>query len=523
MVKRRSADRDEPDRTRGVRLGERDGRRSSTRYGSAVVAGSLRSTDPALADEVEAGRDWRREYAGHLARSTTLAASATSAVRIARDGLAAAHAQAAFVDDEGNETPLDEWRRTADVAAAPALGSTTVEGTGERLERVEVPYRGAVLSGAVLLRQLDTWVADGVVEPGFAAAIARVEAHPEWLRLPGHQVVLLGAGAAMGPLPSLVRWGADVVAVDVPVPRVWERIAGLARAGAGRVTAPVREDAAGPGVPGVHVAQDLAALRRWLAERHDGHHDGHAGPARVLGTHLYADGTAHVELTLAADVLAQDVAGAADGVLAYLNTPTDSFLVPEAVMAHARERADDRTWNGTVHRAARRASGDRLFRPGYATTYADEQGERWGLVDTLVDVQGPNYALAKRMQRWRGVVNAADGRPTSTTVAPASWTRSVTKNRVLASVYAGAHRFGVEIFQPETAAALMAAKLVADVHDGPRPAAHPEALFSSTAVHGGLWRQPFEPRSALGVAALVGGPGTLARALPVPRRTGTRG
>ncbi|MDF9714657.1 hypothetical protein INN71_00210 [Nocardioides sp. ChNu-153] len=519
MAGRRSTDGDDPTPIRGVRLGEQDGRRSSTRYGAAVVADSLRGTDPALADEVAAGGDWRREYAGHLARSTALAASADTAVRIARDGLAAAHARAVLVDDAGVEAPLDAWRRTADVAAAPALGTTTVEGTGERLGRVEVPYRGAVLSGAVLLRQLDTWVADGVVEPGFAAAIARVEAHPEWLRLPDHQVVLLGAGAAMGPLPSLVRWGADVVAVDVPTPRVWERIAGLARAGAGRVTAPVREpdDAGAAVVPGVHVAQDLAALRRWLAERHAG------GPAPVLGTHLYADGTAHVELTLAADVLAQDVATTTEGVLAYLNTPTDSFLVPEEVVAAARERAGDRAWNGLVHRTAHRASGDRLFRPGYATTYADEQGGRWGLVDTLVDVQGPNYALAKRMQRWRGVVNVADGRPTSSTVAPASWTRSVTKNRVLASVYAGAHRFGVEIFQPETAAALMAAKLVADVHDGPDGSAHPEALFSSTAVHGGLWRQPFEPRSALGVAALVGGPGTLARALPVPRRTGARG
>ena len=138
------------------------------------------------------------------------------------------------------------------------------------------------------------------------------------------------------------------------------------------------------------------------------------------------------------------------------------------------------------------------------------------MANVLVPQQGPNYALAKRLQRWRAVVAQDAGHPVSFNVAPASWTRSVTANRLLAAAYAGAHRFGVEIFSPATVRVLMAAMLVHDLH---RPAAaaedrHPEALFVDGAAHGGLWRTPYEPRSVLPLAALAG----LPRTLPRPRR-----
>jgi hypothetical protein len=232
----------------------------------------------------------------------------------------------------------------------------------------------------------------------------------------------------------------------------------------------------------------------------------------VLGTHAYADGTAHVEINLAADVLAGDLLSTRpDAVLGYLNTPTDSFLVPVEAVEQARGRARSLRWNGPAHRLAAATTGRRLFRTAYAETHEDEVGRSWGVSDTLVSIQGPNYALAKPLQRWRAVLQQHAGGRVSSTVAPASWTRSVTKNRVLASVYAGAGACGVEIFQPETARVLMAAKLVADTFR-PLPAKeeHPESVFLD-AAHGGLWRQPFEPRTALGVAAVLGAPKTLLR------------
>ena len=83
--------------------------------------------------------------------------------------------------------------------------------------------------------------------------------------------------------------------------------------------------------------------------------------------------------------------------------------------------------------------------------------------------QGPNYALAKRLQRWRATRARDDGVTVSLNVAPPTRTRSVVKNRALAAAYAGAHRFGIEVFEPATSNTLMAALLVHDLRSGRRP------------------------------------------------------
>jgi hypothetical protein len=80
----------------------------------------------------------------------------------------------------------------------------------------------------------------------------------------------------------------------------------------------------------------------------------------------------------------------------------------------------------------------------------------------------------------------------------------VLKNRALAAAYAGAHRFGVEVFEPDTTRVLMAALLVRDLMAPPPAADEPWQEEAYDAVHGGLWRAPFAPRSALGLAAVLG-------------------
>jgi hypothetical protein len=80
----------------------------------------------------------------------------------------------------------------------------------------------------------------------------------------------------------------------------------------------------------------------------------------------------------------------------------------------------------------------------------------------------------------------------------------VVKNRALAAAYAGAHRFGVEVFEPATANTLMAALLVRDLMAGTPQHDHPWQDEAYGAVHGGLWRAAYEPRSALGLSAVLG-------------------
>jgi hypothetical protein len=241
--------------------------------------------------------------------------------------------------------------------------------------------------------------------------------------------------------------------------------------------------------------RDLPEVRAWLR--------GLLGDAEsVLGTHAYAHGGMHVRITGAADALAADLVRERPATaLAWLATPTDAFVVPPDVVAAARAAYAARGLRRLAQAPLQRASRRRLFRPAYARGVP--------VADVLVAQQGPNYALAKRAQRWRGVLERAQGRTVSFGVAPPTWTRSVTSNRVLAAAYAGARRFGVEVFAPETSRALMAALLVHDLHVAPAPGAHPEALFSDAAAHGGLWRAAYEPRSVLGIAALAGLPSAL--------------
>jgi hypothetical protein len=118
--------------------------------------------------------------------------------------------------------------------------------------------------------------------------------------------------------------------------------------------------------------------------------------------------------------------------------------------------------------------------------------------------------MAKSLQRWRAVVSHHDGILTSANVAPASNTTSVTKNKMLAAVYRGAPAFGIEIFDPAATRVLMTALLVHDIRNS-KAASHPDTtldhpfdLFVQGAIHGGIWRLPYQPRSILPIG-LIGG------------------
>ena len=67
-----------------------------------------------------------------------------------------------------------------------------------------------------------------------------------------------------------------------------------------------------------------------------------------------------------------------------------------------------------------------------------------------------------------------------------------------------ARRAGVEVFDPGTANTLMAALLVHDLSAGSPRQEFPWQDEAYAAAHGGLWRAAYDPRSALGLAALLG-------------------
>ena len=458
--------------------------------GRAVVEGALRAVDQIGAAAAQRETDWRRGYLVHFRRLVEAGLSAgTAARRIAADGLAALHERMRFRTPEGAVEPLS----AAFVTDPEPIETATITGRGAVEKEFTLPYRGERLRGDAIARRLDDWVAAGIIEPSCAEAVRAVRANPDWLDLGGTTVVALGAGAEMGPVRSLLRWGNPVVAVDLARPALWSRLIETASGYAGRLHVPVNP-AADSGELAARAGADLlhgvGAVARWL--------EGFEGRL-VLGNYVYADGAVNVRLSTAVDALTQRLRAARpDTALAFLATPTDVFAVPGAAVAHSERSYAEPAGVGRFRRPLRLLSGGRLLRRNYAP------GDDPGICDALVAQQGPNYALSKRVHRWRATTARADGATVSMNVAPPTRTRSVVKNRALAAAYAGAHRFGVEIFDPATSNTLMAALLVHDLHNPPPPRDHVWQEEAEQAAHGGLWRCPYAPRSALGIAALLG-------------------
>ncbi len=470
------------------------GGRSTSALGRAVVSDALGVADPVGSAAVTRETNWRQGYLGHFRRLVEAGlATDEAAVDIARAGLSSLHARMRVATPEGE-------RGLGETFSGPAPGlpldSVVVQGEGSRREELSLPFRGARLTGQALLRQLDDWAARGILEPSAADAVRVVITEPERLRLEGRRVVVLGAGAEMGPLRALLSWGADVIAVDLPRPEIWERLLPVARGSAGRLTLPVAAGTASETARTDHAGADLLhslpLVADWL-ETQEGR--------LVLGNYVYADGSTNVRVATAVDALTVELLRrrAGEVSLAFLATPTDVFAVPGDAVAHS-VRAYDGV--GSLVRlarpAARALSGGRLLRRNYAP------GSVPGINDSMVAQQGPNYALAKRLQRWRATTARRDGVEVSLKIAPPTRTRSVLRNRALAAAYAGAHRFGIEVFDPATSNTLMAALLVHEL-TSPRPRLRPPwEEEADAAVHGGLWRGPYDPRSALGLAVVLG-------------------
>ena len=480
------------DAQRGVVFPQVEGRRSTSATGRAVVADALRPVDPVGAAAAERETGWRSGYLTHFRRLVEAGLPSYGDARtIAEAGLASIHSRMRWAPEGDDDQPLSAAVGGAVGSTHDLLDTEVVEGAGEPDTALTIPYRGRRLAGDDLRRQLDAWVEAGVVEPSLRETVTAVIENPDWLRLEGRTVAVLGAAAEMGPLRSLLRWGATVAAVDLPRPELWQRLAADVSGLAGRMVVPVRAGSGDlVGRAGLDLLHDLPRATAWVTALD--------GPL-VLGNYVYADGATNVRVSTAVDALTEAVrAQRPDTALSFLATPTDVFAVPgEAVAASVEAYAHRRT-SKLLRVPLRTLSGGRLLKRNYVP------GVDPGINDSVVLQQGPNYLLAKRIQRWRATTARASGAPVSFAVAPPTRTRSVVRNRALAAAYAGAHRFGVEVFEPGTANTLMAARLVHDLNTRPPALDHPWQDEAWAAAHGGLWRCAYDPRSALGLAALLG-------------------
>lgn len=477
----------------GVDFRARGGSRGSTLTAKAILSRAVHDHDPALGQRILELEGWRTDYPQIFVDLTALEASSPEvALDIARSGLDVATAEMCFVSG-GEDLPLHD----ALAVQEPELGTVTVSGAAAPPNRLEVPYQGRILSGDTLLRQLDRWVRDGITEPSFAEAVGGVVRAPEWLDLRDRSFALIGAASQMGPYPQLMRWGATVAAVDLARPGVWYRLAGAAADGAGRLLAPSREgDGARIETCGANLLTEVGPIARWL--------EGAPGPL-TLGNYSYADGGLFVRLSVAVDLVIAHLQQTRDDLsLAYLASPADVFTVPMAAVEMSRQRARPLSPEGALGRAIRMTTGGDLLRPNYPDSAVIETATGpYGLLDAIINVQGPNYCVAKRLQRWRMAVARDEGLLTSVHVAPPSRTTSVHHNAAMLKRQLDTARLGIETFDAATTEALAAAVLVHDLRNPLSPAnpdsalPHPLDSFHFAANPGGRWRIPFDIESSL--------------------------
>ncbi len=483
-----------------------NGHRSTTATNKAVLAASVQALDSGLAKAIQAEPNWHKRYGRYLVDMLRLAVrSGDAAFSIANHGLTSVHQSFQFVRAGDQMTVREAMSRFRQ----PHFHTGIIDGRGERNRHLQIPYRDEVLSGDALRYQIDAWVRKAIMEPSAAEALYRVSDRSDWLDLRDLHFVLLGAAAEIGPMQILSRLGANIVAVDKDNPVVWKKLLHIARQGAGSMRFPLREplseeasDEAMAAIAGGDLLTSTPEIRTWLMAQEE---------ALCVGGYAYLHGQNHVRVAVAMDAVMEDLmAQRRDISLAFLLTPSDVFVIPEEAAQVAREDFARGHMSHLWRKPLRALTKGRLYAPNVEFDVTDLNGKHYGLYDGIIPAQGPNYALAKNMQKWRALTARAAGYRVSANVAPATATTSVLTRRIFAAAYAGAEHYGVEIFEPATTNAIMAALLIHDLRNdsglsNPEVALpHPLALFMDQAVHGGAWRAGLQMRSVLEIAAIRG-------------------
>jgi len=183
--------------------------------------------------------------------------------------------------------------------------------------------------------------------------------------------------------------------------------------------------------------------------------------------------------------------------LAYLCTPTDLHLIPKE--AHDAAKATHKEFSKKPFCVLMKLlAGKKVLRKNVRDPVSGDGGDFY-YVNGISVAQGPNYAMAKRMQHWRAIIARSKGNIVSSNIAPSTSTASVVQNRTFAWAYEGMPYFTpYEIFAPETSKSVMIAILFHDLNNpasvaNPQTAlANPNELFASGGFHGGVWRCAYE-------------------------------
>jgi hypothetical protein len=477
------------------------GERSTTDFAKRVFAAAFRATgDDQLAKDVLAERNWRYGYNKHLLQHVqTSLKSPDAAIKAASAGLQELHNGFDFIRD-GKTMKFTEAMQSIKGTFHTGFlkGSKPKPSTSELV----IPYKGKQLKGEELVRQLKKWANYGTIEPSAAEAIEMVARNPRWVDLSSRYFVLLGAGSAMGPFLVLMALGANIIAVDLDRAPIWKRLLTVAEGSCGTITFPLKKPQSELKTKeelyenaGSNLITQAPEIYNWVLPLY-------RDMAITVGCYVYLDGEAHVKVALACDAIMKGLTENRRNVsLAFLCTPTDIHVIPDEARRDALAKFNSWGWRNLVVAPVRLFGGKRmLVKNALPPVKAQDGKSEFSYVDGSVVAQGPNYALAKRMQHWRAIVaRNVNNAPVSSHIAPSTSTASVVHNRQFAWAYDGMPFFKpLEIFEQETSNAVMSAILIHDLSNQQAvanpsvPLKNPLEMFKYNGFHGGVWRIPYK-------------------------------
>ena len=440
-----------------------DGRRSTTALGQAVLAAALRPVDEPGAAAVERSTSWRSDYPAHFRRLVEAGLpDPKSWLTVAESGLAELDRQLA-----AGPRRRHRGRAAGGADRARRTGARHRRGrrhrrAGARARRCPTAVGGC--AGTSSAARSTAWIAAGVAEPSRPRPVEDVLDAPRVAPAGGHHGRRARRRRGDGRRCRACCAGAPPWPRSTcPARRLWQRVlAQRPRAGAGRLLVPAERRRRPARTAPTCSPRSRPSPTGWPGSRGRlvlGNYVVRGRRARTCGCPAAADVLGPGWLRQRPDDLA----------LAFLATPTDVFAVPGDAVEHA-----DRAGTTGVGPAPRKLSRRRCARSARGRLLQPRVPARRGPRDQ----RQPGAAAGAELRAGQAAAAVAGGgrpgapgrRCPSTSPRPTR-TRSVVKNRALAAAFAGAHRFGVEVFEPATANTLMAALLVHDLDTGGRPAA----------------------------------------------------
>lgn len=484
------------------------GERSTTLPNKAAIAASLAAADPQLAQKCLAEKDWRYGYAKYYVQLVTEGLKSPELpVKMAQAGID--YLYNSFDFQRGGTVrkfaqAVNEEKGTFQVG--------TVKGKEARKEKyeLEIPYRGQILKGQAIKDQCNKWADLGVFERDAADAIIMCVDNPDWLDLRNDYFTMLGAGSAMGPLPYYLKYGANVIGVDLNRPQIWKRLMTMASNSSGSLIFPLRKPEKEVTADTLHehaganLISECPEIRNWISSLFP-------DKRLTIGSFAYLDAAAHVQVSLAMDSIVSGVIDKRGNgtTLLYLSTPTDCHVMTKKAYERAKVNWENR---GILSKLINKATSGKHLASNVNPPIKAKNGDEFYWVNCLTEGQGPNYALAKRMQTWRCILaRQQKGCLASINVAPITSTASVLSNATFKAAFSGMPIFKpMEIFAEETSKAVMFALKLHDMRNPKTPASpnfklrNPLECTAYNAAHCGTQQCGFRHNS-IGTVSVVYG------------------